>query len=279
MSDMKPNKFGHRGSQANTAQAELRIANADAGLEWKGNDFQVIGQANPGSFSPNPAMDKVQNRQGVTSVATQQFMSSRDSAFSITLDEDTARAKQLANGTDLPPVFTPATTGFTLGTIGAGSTIEKLVVTGAQAAGLTTDHLLLVKHNAGDPLLEMEEERYVKKVSGDDVTLRNRLSKAPPDGDTVQRLAYYHVPDGGTNYEDLHVNIKNTLYDKSLNVLDYPLCNIETGKKNPGANNALRGVELTFTALAQAETISGAEEPVFGRDYLVPRKEVASLGE
>lgn len=277
MSDMKPNKFGHRGSQANTAQAELRIANADAGLEWKSNDFQVVGQANPGSFNLNPSMDKTQSRQGVTSAATQQFMSSRDASFSITLEEDTARAKQLANGTDLPPVFTPATSGFTLGTIGTGSTTEKIVVTGAQAAGLTTDHLLHLKHNAGNPLLEIEEERYVKRVSGDDVTLRNRLSKAPENGDTVQRLAYYNVPDGGSNYEDLHVNIKNTLYDKSVNVLNYPLCNIDTGKKNPGANNALRGVELTFTALAQAEEINNAEEPVFGRDYLVPRKEVSSL--
>lgn len=273
MSDMKPNKFGHRGSQANTAQAELRVANADAGLDWKSKDSQVIGQASPGSFNLNPSMDKVQNRQGIASAATQQFMSSQDRSFSLTLDEDTARAKQLANGTDLAPVYTLATTGFTSGTVGASSTNKTIVVTGAQAAGLTTDHLVLFTHNAGNPLLEFEEERYVKRVSGDEVTLRNPLSKVPDEDSVVKRLAYYNVPDGGTNYEDLHVNIKNTLYDKSLNIIDYPLCNIESGKKNPGANNALRGVEMTFTALAQEEN----GEPVFGRDYLVPRKEVASL--
>lgn len=277
MSTMTPNKFGHRASQTNTAQAELRVANADAGLDWKSNEFQVIGQSTPGGFNPNPAMDKVQQRQGVTSAATKQFMSSRDTAFSITLEEDSARAKQLANGTDLAPVWTLASSGFTQGTVSGALSALQLTVTGAQAAGLTTDHLIKAKFNVGE-LTEFEEERYVKRVAGDAVTLRNPFSKTPPADTVIERIAYYNVPDGGTNYEDLHVNIKNTLYDKSLNVIDYPLCNIDTGKKNQGANNALRGVELTFSAMAQAEEISGSEEPVFGRDFLVPRKEVGSIG-
>lgn len=277
MSDLNPNKYGHRGSQTNTAQAELRVQNADALLAFDSNDYQVIGQANPGTFNLNPSMNKVQQRQGVTSVATQQFMSERDCSFSLTLDEDSARAKQLANGTDLAPVFTLATSGFTQGTIEIGSSNSQLTITDATTLGLSTDHLLLFTFFSGDAVKEFQEERYVKNVSGDTVTLRNKLSKAPEANDLVDRVKYYNVPEGGSSYEDLTVNIKNTLYDKSLNIIHYPLCNIDTAKKNPGSNNALRGTELTFTAMAQPETINSTEEPVFGRDYLVPAGEVANL--
>jgi hypothetical protein len=273
---MTPDKRGVRKSQTNTAAAELRIADAAALLPWNSNSFHVIGQTTPDGFTPNPSMDKVQVRGGVVSVLHGQHMSSRDSAFAVMLDEDTARAKQLATCTDLPPVWEFATTGFTLGTIAAGSTSILLSIAGAQTAGLTTDHMIYIKHNDGE-LTEMEEEVYVKNVTGSQVTLYNKLSVTPAADTPVKRVRHYNIAEGGTNYEELTVNLKNTLIDGSLDIIHYPDARIDSGKKNPGSNSKVRGVELNFTAVSVAETIEGNEEPVFSREYLVPRKEVADM--
>jgi len=275
MSRLNPDKSGARKSVTNTAAAELRITRAGSGLDWKSNLFQVIGQGMPDGFTPNPSMDKVQVRGGVVSTLQGQHMSSRDSAFSFNMEEDTLRAKQLANGTDLPPVFEFAASGFTLGTLDTGSTPLMLSMTAAPT-GLERDHMLYMEHFAGE-LHGFVEEVYVDRVDGNHVHLRNALSVAPAAGIGVKRVANYNVPDGGTNYEELHVNIKNTLIDGSLNILNYPDTRIDTGKKNPGSNSKVRGVELSFTALSKPEEINGVDEPVFSREYLVPRKEVAAL--
>lgn len=275
MSRLNPDKSGARKAVTNTAAAELRITKAGSGNAWNSNRFQVIGQGMPDGFTPNPSMDKVQVRGGVVSTLQGQHMSSRDSAFSFNLEEDTLRAKQLANGTDLPAVFEFAATGFTLGTIAAGSTALMLSLVGTPT-GLERDHMLHMTHFDGS-LDEFEEEVYVERVDGHNVYLRNRLSVVPETGIGVQRVGNYNLPEGGTNYEELHVNIKNTLIDGSLDILNYPNCRIDTGKKNPGSNSKVRGVELSFTAISTPEEIAGVDEPVFSREYLVPRKEVAAL--
>lgn len=276
MSDNKPNKYGGHKSPPNTAQCEIRVQNADAGLEHDSEKFMVLGNADPGSFNPNPSMSNVESRQGVTSVTHELFMSERDAGFQLMLKESTARAKQLANATDLPVVFNLATAGFTQGTIVAGSTRSLLSISGAQAAGLTTDHMLLVTYDVGE-LTEAEEEVYVERVTGSQVIPRNKLSRVPTTGTLVQRVRMVQIPEGGTSYERLHFNLKNTLNDKSVQIMDYFNCRIMNGSRKPGSNSELQGVELTAKAIAKPVEIGGAEEPVFSYEYLYPRTEALAL--
>lgn len=276
MSDNTPNKYGGHKGQPNTAQCEIRVQNSDAGLAHDSDKFMVIGNANPGSFNPNPNMSSVESKQGVTAVTHAMFMSERDTGFQIALNEATARAKQLAICSDIPPVWNLATTGFTQGTIGAGSTRNVLTISGAQAALLTTDHLLYVKYDAGE-LTQAEEEVYVKNVTGDQVTLRNKLSRTPAEGTVVDRIHRIDIREGGTSYENLHFNLKNTLNDKSVQIMDYPECRMMNGNRKSGSNSEIQGVELTAKAIPSPVVINGAEEPIFSTEYIYPRTEAALL--
>ncbi len=276
MSDNKPNKYGGHKSPPNTAQCEIRVQNADAGLEHDSDKFMVLGNADPGSFNPNPSMSNVETKQGVTAVTHEMFMSERDTGFQIALKEATARAKQLANASDLPPVFNLATTGFTQGTIAAGSTRSLLSIAGAQAAGLTTDHMLLITYDEGD-LTEAQEEVYIERVTGSQVIPRNKLSRTPQEDTLAKRIRRIDIREGGTSYERLHFNLKNTLNDKSVQIMDYPDSRIMNGSRKAGSNSEVQGIEITVKAIAKPVEISGSDEPIFSTEYLYPRTEALAL--
>lgn len=276
MSVMTPDKYGGPKSPTKTTQMEVRISNADAELAWDSEDNQVLGNANPGSFKSNPSMNKTEARYGVTSVAHEIHMSERDSGFSIALNEATAKARALANGTDLPPVFNIATTGFTSSTVAASPTLANQVNL-QTTTGLTTDDLLLFTHFASDSLKTFQEERYIKRVSGATVYLRHPLSRVPDAASTVQRLTGWKVREGGSNYAHYTANLKTTAVDKSLHVLHYKDVVVETSTAGQGSNSELMQTELNFKAMAYPETINGADEPIFSEENFVPRNVAVTL--
>jgi hypothetical protein len=172
--------------------------------------------------------------------------------------------------TDLPVSYTNSTQGFTSAVVGTGCTRTSLNITLAQASLLTTDNMVVITHLSGQTTT-FEEERIVKSVSGGTVILRHPLSSAPASGDAIRRVKDFNVPEGGGTLKPRHVNIKTSTDINDLHIMNYPQARSEGGTYNPGTASDLMTIELNFVALAQAETINSIIEPVFSREYLVPK--------
>jgi hypothetical protein len=276
MSNNRPDKYGGALSPTKTSNMEVRVAKKAAGLAYNSEDFQVLGNAVPGSFNPQPTMNKTEARYGVTSVTHEQHMSERDAAFTVNMNEATARARQLAYASDLPVIFNEATTGFTGSTVSTNATTDLFFALDT-TTGLTTDDLLLITHFAGNALKEFKEERYVERVDGAVVYLRYPVSKPLPSGTVVKRLLNFQVREGGTNYEELHFNLKTTAVDSSIHVLDYPNARIDAGVARQGSNSELMGTELTVKAMATPVVAGNSKEPVFSTETIIPRNVAKAL--
>lgn len=272
MSTQNVDKYGGLTNPSKTSVSELRITNPDAALDWDSTNYQVVGTM--ATFNPNNTANRADSRGGVPSVIQETHLAERDVMLTAGVREYSAISKQLLNMTDLPVTYTNSTQGFTSDVVGTGCTRTSLNITTAQASQLTVDNMIVITQLSGNTE-SFEEERIVKSVVGGTVVLRHPLSIAPASGDAVRRVTNFNVPEGGGSLKPRHVNIKTSADNNDLHIMNYPQCRSEGGTYNPGSASDLMAIELNFVALAQAETINSIEEPVFSREYLVPKGSTA----
>lgn len=274
MSDLKPNKYGGQKMPSKTSLTELRVTNPDAELAYDSDKFQTAAVVTPGSLSFQPSASQAEVKHGVTAVTHERHMSERSSGFQCSFQERSAIMMALQNMTSVSPVYVPATTGFTQGTIQLGSTAIELSL--VSASGLTTDDLVYATFNSGE-LTEFEEERYIKNVSSNTVKLRHAFSQAPVADTLLNRAIRIEQAEAGADFKERHFNLKTSADDSSIHVLDYPSAVVGSGTPDLGSNSQAMGAQLNITANATEYTYNGETIPRFSSEYLIPRNVAKAL--
>lgn len=274
MSTLKPDLYGGQRMPSKTSNTELRVQNPDALLAYDSAEFQVAGNMVPGSLQFQPSTAQVEVKHGTTAVTHERHMSERSAGFQCSVNESSAIMTALANMSSIAPVFTPATSGFTMATISAGSLSTELTL--SSASGLTTDDLVYTTFNSGQ-LTQFTEERYVKKVSSNTVTLRTPFSKAPATDQLIYRALNISQIEGGGDYKERHFNIKTSGDDESVHIVDYPSAIVTGATNKKGGNNEVMGMDLTVSANATEYTGTGISVPKFSTEYMIPRNIAPTL--
>lgn len=274
MSSLKPDLYGGQKMPSKTSNTELRVQNPDALLDYDSPEFQVAGNAVPGSLQFQPSTAQVEVKHGTTAVTHERHMSERSAGFQVSVNESSVIMKNLANMSSIAPVFAQATSGFTQATIQAGSLSTELTL--SSATDLTTDDLVYTTFNAGQ-LTEFTEERYVKKVASTTVTLRSPFSKAPATDQVLKRAVDIAQTEGGGDYKERHFNIKTTGDDQSVHILNYKSAIVTGATDKKGGNNEVMGMDLTVAANATEYTGSGGSVPVFSVEHFKPRNIAKAL--
>lgn len=274
MSSNKPDLYGGQRMPSKTSNTELRVQNPDAGLAYDSLEYQVAGNLVPGSLQFQPSTSQVEVKHGTTAVTHERHMSERSAGFQCSVNESSSIMSALANMSSIPHTYTQATDGFTQATISAGSLSTELTL--SSASGLTTDDLVYTTFNSGQ-LTEFTEERYVKRVSSNTVTLRTPFSKAPATDQVLKRSVVNSQIEGGGDYKERHFNIKTSGDDQSVHIVDYP-SSIVTGATNKkGGNSEVMGMDLTIAANATEYTATGTSVPKFSTEYMIPRNVAKAL--
>jgi len=274
MSSLKPDLYGGQKQPSKTSNTELRVQNPDAGLAYDSAEFQVAGNVVPGSLQFQPSTAQVEVKHGTTAVTHERHMSERSAGFQLSVNESSMIMTNLANMSSIAAVITQATTGFTQATISAGSLSTELTL--SSATGLTTDDLVYTTFNEGQ-LTEFTEERYVKKVSSDTVTLRTPFSKAPATNQVLKRATEISQIEGGGDYKERHFNIKTSGDDQSVHVVNYPSAIVTGATNKKGGNNEVMGMDLTVAANATEYTGTGVSVPKFSTEHFIPRNIAKAL--
>ena len=267
--DNSPNKYGGQQTKSKTSNTELRVADHNAGLAFDSPKFQVVGFVEPGSLSFTPSTEQTEVKHGTTAITHERHMAGRSAGFQCNVNETTRLVKEIQNMTkDMVPVFTPATQNFIESTILFGSTALQLSLD--DATGATTNDEVWATWYAGT-IEELVEERLIKNVVGDTVTLQRPFSRVPEPTTLLKRNVDTVTREGGTEYLDLTSNMKMTGNDSSVHILHHDSVTPIQGTKNPGSNSAVMGSQLQFAANALEYTGTGESLPVFSEEHAIPR--------
>lgn len=267
MSTNKPDTFGGQIAPSKTSVTQLRVADAFEGLTPLSNDYDVIGNVQPGSLQNQPNVGQVEVPHGTTAVTAERHMSTRAAAFNLNLDEPSVKAKELANMSSVKPIYHPATTGFVSSTIVAISPNLKQV-TLQNATSIEYKSWLLFTHADGK-----QEDRFVRrKVGSNAVELWSPLSKTPPIGSVVTRVHHSEQAEAGSDFRELTVNMKTSTDDQGLHLLHYDSTIVVQGTNNQGSNSQVMGVALNFAANAQEmpHPETGVSVPKFSTELIFP---------
>jgi hypothetical protein len=266
MSTLKPDTFGGQIAPSKTSVTQLRVADAFQGLAPESNDYEVIGNVQPGSLQNQPNVGQVEVPHGTTAVTAERHMSTRASGFNLNLDEPSVKAKELANMSSIKPVYTPATTGFVSSTIVAVAPNLKQI-TLQNATSIEYKSWLLFTFADGK-----QEDRFVRKRNGNSVELWAPLSKTPALGSTVTRIHHSDQAEAGSDFRELIVNLKTSTDDQGLHLLHYDNAVVVQGTNNQGSNSQVMGVALNFAANAQEfpHPETGVLVPKFSNERIYP---------
>lgn len=274
MSTLRPDLYGGQKMPSKTSNTELRVQNPDAGLAYDSSEYQIIGNVVPGTLAFQPTTAQVEVKHGTTAVTHERHMSERSAGFTASVNESSAILMALANMSSIAPVFTQATTGFTQATISAGATAIQMTL--SSVTNLTTDDLVYTTFNEGQ-LTEFTEEKYVRSISGNVVTLRNPFSKAPATNQVLKRATEISQIEGGSDFKERHFNIKTSGDDQSVHILNYPSAIVTGATNKKGSNGEVMGMDLTVAANATEYTGTGVSVPKFSTEHMIPRNIAKAL--
>jgi hypothetical protein len=274
MSTLRPDLYGGQKMPSKTSNTELRVQNPDAGLAYDSAEYQIVGNVVPGTLAFQPTTAQVEVKHGTTAVTHERHMSERSAGFTASVNESSSILMALANMSSIAPVFTQATTGFTQATISAAATALQMTL--SSATGLTTDDLVYTVFNEGQ-LTEFTEEKYVRSISGNVVTLRNPFSKAPAANQILKRATEISQIEGGSDFKERHFNIKTSADDQSVHVLNYPSAIVTGATNKKGSNGEVMGMDLTVAANATEYTGTGVSVPKFSTEHFIPRNIAKAL--
>jgi hypothetical protein len=274
MSTLRPDLYGGQKMPSKTSNTELRVQNPDAALAYDSAEYQIVGNVVPGTLAFQPTTAQVEVKHGTTAVTHERHMSERSAGFTASVNESSSILMALVNMSSIAPVFTQATTGFTQATISAAATALQMTL--SSATGLTTDDLVYTVFNEGQ-LTEFTEEKYVRSISGNVVTLRNPFSKAPAANQILKRATEISQIEGGSDFKERHFNIKTSADDQSVHVLNYPSAIVTGATNKKGSNGEVMGMDLTVAANATEYTGTGVSVPKFSTEHFIPRNIAKAL--